>query len=234
MSRTSIFKHLREQLYSAAKIAYSANSRQIADAFFDFRQSESVDISTSFAIRAAKCLNVFPYQAAHSIMCNFQWDIRFVTPDPLLKNTISNGFINFQLSSSYLFQIFDSQIEQLSHLQLDHIPSIPPFVRSTFQKLHALLHHAPGANNHKSNLLFDHLITHEEISILKIIAVSDPLDIHSIDAVIFHLRNLCSSVNVFLKNTPVFTKIEEVTYARFTLAGMAYNKLVLLCAKINS
>lgn len=69
------------------------------------KQKSFGDLSTPVAMAIAKKLRLNPAVVARDIMTGFDWDERFVEPDPDLTNTITGGFINFRLSRAYLFAV---------------------------------------------------------------------------------------------------------------------------------
>lgn len=99
----SVYFYLSTSLRAAAAAAFGEPTVASLEIVIEKPKHVSHgDLASPVALALAKTLKQNPMIVARTLMDSFQWDSRFVTPDPGLCATIAGGFINFRLSPSYL------------------------------------------------------------------------------------------------------------------------------------
>jgi arginyl-tRNA synthetase len=116
----SVYEYLRHAIANALKKAFgdtaplAAAAEGIDIVIEKPKQKSFGDISTPVALSVAKLLKISPLAAAQKMMAIFEWDGRFVQPDPTLSACITGGFINFRLSREFLHRILSSVVNSPS------------------------------------------------------------------------------------------------------------------------
>ncbi|MBD3322262.1 MAG: hypothetical protein GF350_14275, partial [Chitinivibrionales bacterium] len=104
----AIRTYLSEQLHQACEKAFGADCAPGDDIIIEKPKSKAHgDLSTPLAMGLAKSLHKPPPAIAKEIMAQFQWDERFIVPDPHLHYTVAGGFINFRISKKYLISVLE-------------------------------------------------------------------------------------------------------------------------------
>jgi len=107
----SVFEYLAAGVATAVKKAFGASALAGCDIVIEKPKQKSFgDLSTPIAMSLAKSLKMSPVVAAKRIMDHFEWDERFVIPDPGLTSSIAGGFVNFRLSSGFLHAVLQSSV----------------------------------------------------------------------------------------------------------------------------
>jgi arginyl-tRNA synthetase len=114
----SVYEYLRLALAQAAKKAFGDTVPAVAgglDIVIEKPKQKSFgDLSTPLALSLAKMLKISPLAAASRLMAHFEWDPRFVQPDPALEKTVTGGFVNFMLSREFLHGVLSAAVRSPS------------------------------------------------------------------------------------------------------------------------
>jgi arginyl-tRNA synthetase len=104
-------EHIKQAIARAMKRKFSENDLSGCEVVVEKPKQKSFgDLSTPVALSIAKILRANPAVVAREIMSVFEWDEKFVEPDPDLSKTLIGGFINFRLSRTYLFAALQSVV----------------------------------------------------------------------------------------------------------------------------
>jgi arginyl-tRNA synthetase len=107
----SVFEYLEKAIGSAVEKAFGASALFGCDIVIEKPKQKSFgDLSTPIAMSLAKSLKMSPVVVAKKIMDHFEWDERFVAPDPGLTSSIAGGFVNFRLSAGFLHAVLQSSV----------------------------------------------------------------------------------------------------------------------------
>jgi arginyl-tRNA synthetase len=107
----SVFEYLSRAIAAAVEKAFGASALAGCDIVIEKpKQKAFGDLSTPVAMSLAKSLKMSPVVAAKKIMGHFEWDERFVQPDPGLATSIAGGYVNFRLSTGFLHGVLLSAV----------------------------------------------------------------------------------------------------------------------------
>jgi arginyl-tRNA synthetase len=107
----SVYDYLSRAIADAAGKAFGGPALECVDVVIEKPKQKSYgDLSTPVALSLAKSLKINPVVAAKQLMAGFEWDERFVKPDPGLQTCITGGFINFRLSSGFLHKVLSAAV----------------------------------------------------------------------------------------------------------------------------
>jgi arginyl-tRNA synthetase len=108
--------YLTKSLHEAVLAAYPDWASSIESITLEKPKNNTYgDFATTVALSLAKSMRMPPRDVAVAIMSKFVWDEEFVVPDPKLSTTITGGFINFRMSTSYLAQILNQVVRDPSN-----------------------------------------------------------------------------------------------------------------------
>ncbi|MBD3422129.1 MAG: arginine--tRNA ligase [Chitinivibrionales bacterium] len=110
----SVRSYLRGALYRAAAAAVPDVNLSEEEIVLERPKKASFgDISTPLALYLARQLKKAPPVIARSILGHLEWDERYIACDAPLESTLVGGFLNFRISTSYLYatlrQVFEDQ-----------------------------------------------------------------------------------------------------------------------------
>jgi arginyl-tRNA synthetase len=107
----SVFEYLSHAVAAAVEKAFGAEVLAGLHVVIEKPKQKSFgDLSTPVAMSLAKSFRMSPPDAAKKFMSHFEWDERFVQPDPGLSDSIAGGFVNFRLSAGFLHGVLLSAI----------------------------------------------------------------------------------------------------------------------------
>jgi arginyl-tRNA synthetase len=113
----SVFEYLSQAITQSVEKAFGVSALAGADIVIEKPKQKSFgDLSTPVAMSLAKSLKMSPVVAAKKIMGLFEWDERFVQPDPDLSASIAGGYINFKLSAGFLHGVLLSAVRSPEEL----------------------------------------------------------------------------------------------------------------------
>lgn len=190
------------------------------------------DISSTLAFQISRLIGKSFNEVALTIASNFFWDDRFVIPCRDGRSAVNNGFINFNLSSIYLHDVF-------SAILLQTIPQSIPFIKNK-ETTKALLESTAILKLAEKSLQSDNvnycrfnieeLKTNEEILLIKWLGVA-PLfsDSRSFRSSDFFQKQISEAFLAFYKKHPIFVSETELTTARVQLTRAVHHALLILC-----
>jgi arginyl-tRNA synthetase len=107
----SVYEYLRHAIAAAVRKAFGDDAAPGLNIVIEKpKQKAFGDLSTPVALTLAKLLKISPLAVAQRLMAVFEWDDRFVQPDPSLAVTITGGFVNFRLSREFLHNVLSAAV----------------------------------------------------------------------------------------------------------------------------
>jgi|WetSurMetagenome_2_1015567.scaffolds.fasta_scaffold00025_55 arginyl-tRNA synthetase len=100
----SVYAYLSGALRASLSASFGADAGGMDIVIEKPKQKSNGDLSSPVALALAKIRKENPAAVARTLMEKFEWDGRFVEPDPGLSRTVAGGFINFRLSPAFLHQ----------------------------------------------------------------------------------------------------------------------------------
>lgn len=191
--------------------------------------SPLTDLNTPVALRIASLKKLPPELTAKRIISCFEWNEKFIISDPQNHQTVTDGFICFRTSLSF-------QYETLKEAANDTLPPLDSFCNRKFPvKTFQLLNQITPLLRHSENALspgvvfelshFRLLNTPEEKKMIRLIAVSQAKELHSPGAAAYFLQELTQSLSQYLKAVPIFSKNEQLTFARVVLVKASHKRI---------
>jgi len=196
---------------------------------FAYNHDKNTDLSSPFIFTLAKKTGIPADSIAKQVMACFYWDEKYVIPDPGLNYTISSGYLNFAISPAYLIEVvkeltsFDSRIEE------EQVALFPEYIQRTLKKGILFIRHTPWPENIQYTNLPALLSEKIEHSLLVLLAISEPRELHSSDAALFLLRTICSTLENYVKKNAILTNDRYITEARIILFRAVHNRIISLC-----
>lgn len=225
-----IYSYLRTALHKALSRVFSSiiiNPESIS-LFFKSPGLQD-DLCTPVAFKIASSVNISPVNAAQKIILFFEWDDNFIIPDPLLKHSISSGFICFRTSDSFQYRsLKDAAGSEFIDFTDPFDNSNFSYIREIGQILIPLLKHTSSLKYDIETVNYDLLQTEDERKLLRLVAVSRVNELYSGNASLFFMQKIASVLHRYLHQVSIFTSNSDLTNARLELLKGSYNRLISL------
>lgn len=194
------------------------------------------DLNTPLALRIASQKKMPPEMVAKRIISCFEWNENFIVSDPQNHQTVTDGFICFRTSLSFRYEALKKNISDTLPL-FDSFcdDKVPGKTLELLNQTTPLLRHSEIALS--SGIIFEPahfnlLNTPEENKLIRLIAVSQTEELHSPGAAAYFLQELTQISNRYLNAVPIFSKNEQLTFARVVLVRASHKRVCDLGFKI--
>ena len=224
MTRQSIYTYLQNNLRKAINYSFPyIDSADLRINFFYKIPDRSGDLGTPVALRIAAISGLHCNKTASLIMSRFNWDNTYVEQDRFLEHTIKNGFINFSLSTHFLYE----NLRNISCNPLILHGDLPAILEKTGKLLGNYFKDRKNWQSlrQQQTTSLDLLKEPEELKLIRLIAVAYP---HTPGTVSFFIQKILSLLILYYRKYPILTSSEELTSSRILLTRAVHNHLCYL------